>query len=63
MRKRDGIPLNRKQQICFQVHFPIVGSDGPVSWPVKFPDLNPIDFFLLGYLETSVYATRVIDLE
>jgi hypothetical protein len=29
--------------------------EAPVSQPACSPDLNPLDFLLLGYLETKVY--------
>ena len=61
--QRDGAPahfshLARKQLTAtfgdrWMVHL------GPVPWPARSPDLNPLDFFLWGYLETLVYATPV----
>jgi hypothetical protein len=31
-------------------HFPgkWIGRDGPVAWPSRSSDLNPVDFYLLG---------------
>lgn len=36
-----------------------IGRGGPQPWPARSPDLNPIDFFLWGYLKLLVYTTRV----
>lgn len=40
-----------------------VGRCEPVSWPVSLLDLNPLDFFIWGYLKTVMYAISVNDLE
>jgi hypothetical protein len=29
------------------------------TWPPRSPDLNPLDFYLWGYLETLAYAAPV----
>ena len=40
------------------------GRRGPVSWPPRSPDLNPLDFFLWGHVKAYVYGrTRPYDLE
>ena len=31
-----------------------IGQDGPVPWPPRSPDLNPLDFCLWGYLKSEV---------
>ncbi|XP_076280938.1 uncharacterized protein LOC143209337 [Lasioglossum baleicum] len=35
------------------------GCGGPVAWPARSPDLNPLDFFLWGYLKNEVYRKPV----
>lgn len=35
-----------------------IGRRGPVEWPARSPDLNPLDFFLWGYLKSKVYFNR-----
>lgn len=35
-----------------------IGRDGPIAWPPRSPDLNPIDFFVWGYYKEIVYATE-----
>lgn len=32
-----------------------IGRGGPVAWPPRSPDLNPLDFFLWGHLKGKVY--------
>lgn len=39
-----------------------IGRGGPVAWPPRSPDLNPLDFFLWGHCKfTLVYARPVND--
>ena len=34
---------------------------GPVVWPPRSPNLNPLDFYLWGLLKILVYATEIPD--
>ena len=34
-----------------------IGTQGPIRWPEKSPDLSPCDFFLWGYIKTTL-ATK-----
>lgn len=36
-----------------------IGRGGPISWPPRSPDLNPLDYFLWGYLKSLVYSVSV----
>lgn len=36
-----------------------IGRGGPIAWPPRSPDFNPLDFFLWGHLKTLVYSTPV----
>jgi hypothetical protein len=38
-------------------------QDGPISWPLRSPDLTPVDFFMWGYVKDIVYANLVLDLQ
>ncbi|KAJ4437429.1 hypothetical protein ANN_17573 [Periplaneta americana] len=40
-----------------------IGTGGPVAWPPRSPDLNPLDFYLWGHLKSLVYSFPVPDLE
>lgn len=33
-----------------------MGRLGPIGWPARSPDLNPLDYFLWGYVKSVVYA-------
>lgn len=33
-----------------------IGRGGPIAWPPRSPDLNPIDFFIWGYYKEIAYA-------
>jgi len=35
-----------------------IGRRGPVEWPARSPDLNPLDYFLWGYLKSEVFRNR-----
>lgn len=36
-----------------------IGRGGPIAWPPRSPDLNPLDFFFWGYLKNFVYFKPV----
>jgi hypothetical protein len=37
-----------------------IGRGGPTAWPPRsMPDLNPLDFYLWGHVNTLVYAAPV----
>ena len=38
------------------------GRDGPTLWPPRSPDINPLDFFLWGYVKGKVFSTPVPDI-
>jgi hypothetical protein len=35
-----------------------IGRAGPLVWPPRSPDLNPLDFYLWGHIKTMVYRTK-----
>src|SRR5215469_2188886 len=35
-----------------------IGRAGPLAWPPRSPDLNPLDFYLWGHIKTTVYRTK-----
>jgi hypothetical protein len=49
---------NRHLNARYRGHW--IGRGGPIARPPRSPDLNPLDFFLWGYLK-SVYLTAVND--
>jgi len=50
--QQEGAPAHytRIVRMFLNQRFPNrwIGRDGPVLWPSKSPDLNPLDFFLWG---------------
>lgn len=40
-----------------------IGCRGAIEWPVRSPDLSPIDYFLRGILKNKVYETKPHNLQ
>ena len=40
-----------------------IGRGGPVLWPPRSPDLNPLDFCIWGYLKLLVYLEPIVDVD
>ncbi|KAJ4427702.1 hypothetical protein ANN_25354 [Periplaneta americana] len=63
----DGAPahFSRTARRYLDRRFPDrwVGGGGPIAWPPRSPDLNPLDFYLWGHLKSLVYSSPVPDLE
>lgn len=38
-----------------------IGRGGPMAWPARSPDLNPLDYFMWGYIKQVVYRGDVHD--
>ena len=36
-----------------------IGRNGPIPWPPRSPDLNPLDYYLWGRMKALVYETEV----
>jgi len=36
-----------------------LGRGGPIAWPLRSPDLTPLDYYLWGHMRTLVYETKV----
>ncbi|KYM96625.1 hypothetical protein ALC62_12672 [Cyphomyrmex costatus] len=42
-----------------------IGRGGPVAWPPRSPDMNPLDFYLWGHVKSIVYTNapnNIVDL-
>ena len=35
-----------------------IGRGGPIPWPPRSPDLNPLDFFLWGHMKSPVETVK-----
>ena len=40
-----------------------IGRRGPITWPARSPDLNPLDFNLWRHLKTNAYDTPAATVE
>lgn len=40
-----------------------IGRLGPILWPPRSPDLNPLDFYYWGCIKEKVYANPINDVE
>ena len=40
-----------------------INRRGPIGWPARSPDFNPLDFYLWGHLKTIEYDTPVATVE
>lgn len=62
----DGAPPHRVrpvQQFLNNVYGERwIGTNGPILWPPKSPDLTPLDFYLWGTLKNEVYKTASRDI-
>lgn len=57
----DGAPAHfaRNVREWLDEHLPNrwIGRGGPILWPARSPDFNPLDFFVWGFIKGKVYAT------
>lgn len=60
--QQDGAPAHNSHQVkeFLENNFPgrWIGTNGPVRWPPRSPDLSILDFFLWGYLQNIIYKNR-----
>ncbi len=62
---QNGTPLHQSRIVTTYLNEHIanswIGYGSPyVQWPLRSPDLTPIDFNLWGHLKTLVYRTPII---
>lgn len=61
--QHDGAPCHFSQQVRTTLSFMFpnkwIGRGGPVNWPARSPDLNPLDFYFWGHMKSLVYSTPV----
>ncbi|KMQ82698.1 hypothetical protein RF55_22113 [Lasius niger] len=63
----DGAPphFSREARRYLDERFPgrWIGRAGPIAWPARSPDLNPLDYYLWGHLKSIVYKTSIDNVE
>lgn len=61
--QNDGAPCHYarivRQHLTERFRNRWIGRGGPIAWPPRSPDLNPIDFFVWGYYKEIVYAKNI----
>lgn len=63
----DGAPAHYSApvRVWMNNNFPghWIGRGGPVAWPPRSPNLNPLDYFFWGFVKTSVFRTPPLSLD
>lgn len=57
--QQDGAPPHNARQVrefLNNSYNTWIGTNGPIAWPPRSPDLTPLDFFLWGTLKQYIYA-------
>ena len=54
-----GLQVRQFLNVAFPERW--IGRDGPILWPLRSPNITPLDFFLWGYVKDIVYRTKVRD--
>jgi hypothetical protein len=60
----EPVPLRQSQHMWFMHHLIFFGEQwllrrGPVSWPTRSPDLNPLHFWLWKHVNTLMYSELI----
>lgn len=65
--QHDGAPphYSRAARDQLDISYPgrWIGRNGPVTWPPRSPDLNPLDYFFWGHIKEQVHFDEVHSLE
>lgn len=65
--QQDGAPPHNSRRVVDYLHEKFganwIGTNGPVRWPARSPDLTPLDFSIWAHLKEKVYNTSVLDRE
>ena len=40
-----------------------ISRNGPIQWPPRSPDLNPVDYFIWGRAKELVYTEEILNIE
>lgn len=65
--QNDGCPAHYAHQVRAYLNqtYPQrwIGRLGPILWPPRSPDLNPLDFFYWGCIKEKVYARPISNID
>lgn len=57
--QQDGAPAHNARVVSDYLNHRFgerwIGTNGPVNWPARSPDLTPLDFFVWDFLKEKVY--------
>lgn len=60
--QQDGAPAHTARIVTTYLNATFgdrwMGTNGPVRWPARSPDLTPLDFFYWGHIKEKVYRTK-----
>lgn len=63
---QDGAPPHNCREVTQYLNHRFgnnwMGTNGPIRWPARSPDLTILDFFIWGHLKEKVYATPLRNL-
>lgn len=65
--QNDGAPAHNARVVAtllnqnFRENW--MGTNGPIRWPPRSPDLTPLDYFFWGYLKNEIYKNRSNNIE
>ena len=67
MFQQDGAPAHNARVVINYLNQRFgnqwLGTNGPVRWPARSPDLTPLDFSIWAYIKEKVYTTPPPNLE
>ena len=65
--QHDGCPVHTsrivKEHLDNEYGDRWIGRNGPITWPARSPDLNPLDYYVWGRAKNLVYTEEIRDLE
>lgn len=65
--QQDGAPAHNSRIVANYLNERYgenwLGTNGPIRWPARSPDLTPLDFSIWGYLKEKVYVSPPPSLE
>lgn len=65
--QQDGAPAHNARIVTAYLNATFgnrwIGTNGPVRWPARSPDLTPLDFFYWGHIKEKVYRTKPQNLD
>ena len=65
--QHDGCPVHSSRVVTDYLNERFgqrwIGIHGPIKWPARSPDLNPLDFYVWGRAKELVYTEEILNVE